>query len=162
MEKKINKKKKQTDRIFYLSWLSFPYRYRKWRKVVTKVWQQKETLTQVFSCNFWEIYKSTFFTVPPADCFCLLKTYQFFWRPTYSHRSHSVVTHANISCQMSCNFTISSLCSSISHTIPHIEELENLFFTWWKIISPLKMWNQFIISSYNLTTFKTQTFCPQA
>ena len=32
---------------------------------------KKETLTQVFSCEFCEIFKNTFFyRTPPNDCFC--------------------------------------------------------------------------------------------
>ena len=32
---------------------------------------QKETLAQVFSCDFFEIFQSTFlYKTPPGDCFC--------------------------------------------------------------------------------------------
>ena len=37
---------------------------------------KKETLAQVFSCEFCEISKNTFFTEPLlGDCFCLVQTF---------------------------------------------------------------------------------------
>ena len=34
---------------------------------------KKETLAQVFSCEFCEIFKNTLFTSPPDECFCQVK-----------------------------------------------------------------------------------------
>ena len=37
---------------------------------------KKESLSQVFSCEFWEISKNTFFTEHSGGCFCLMNSCQ--------------------------------------------------------------------------------------
>ena len=46
----------------------------------------QETLAQVFSCEFWEIFKKNFYRILPGDCFC--------WSMVFATFSNLIVSHS--------------------------------------------------------------------
>ena len=66
------------NRCSYKNFSIFPgkHLYLCWSPFFIKLLYQKETLAQVFSCEYWEIFKNTFFT-KPVDFFWTVMNFIF-------------------------------------------------------------------------------------